>query len=299
MCALAVDASARFDCHELSSLCLGRGDELLGVGDASFRIARGEIGPLRGRGRSSSLKKLVLDRSDQEKKRSQWEGIAVDAAGYVFVLQEHAGLERPSHVFVFSGDLEKLVGVVELHVPEGDEEWRRSWRTDPNARGEAVVLLGHGHLLVVKQADPIQFIEFGPPGGPLGLGPDQLAGGQFLSRRPFVIGYEPLASWELEPGDEPPLESVNDATVWEGELYVVSRRSRRIARLRLEGGGSPSEDALVVAQSWKLKKAIENPEGLAILADASPVVADDQPKENRERDNVFKLEPLPRAGADR
>jgi hypothetical protein len=291
MCALAIDASARLDCHELSSLCLGRGGELLGVGDASFRIARGELGPLRGGARSASLRKLVEDRSDE---RSQWEGIAVDAVGHVFVLQEHAGRDRPSHVFVFPPDLDALVGVVELHVPEGDEHWRRSWRADPNARGEAVLLLGHGHLLVVKQAEPIRLIEFGPPDEqPLGLGPAQLAGAPFVSGRPSVVRYEPLGSWKLEPGDEPPLESVNDATVWEDSLYVVSRRSRRVARLRLES------DALVVAQSWKLPKAIENPEGLAILADASPVVADDQPKENRERDNVFKLEPLPRAEAGR
>lgn len=297
MCALAVDASARLDCHELSALCLGRGGELLGVGDASFRIARGETDPLRGRARSSSLRKLVADRSDTQ---SQWEGLAVDGAGLVFVLQEHAGLERPSHIFVFSPDLDSLVGVVELHVPEGDAQWRRSWRADPNARGEAVVLLGQGHLLVVKQADPIQLIEFGPPGRrPLGLGQDQdrLAGEPFLSGRPFVTRYEPLASWKLEPGDEPPLESVNDVTVWEGVIYLVSRSSRRVARL--EPGGSPSADALVVAQSWKLPRAIENPEGLAILADSSLLVADDQPKERRERDNVFKLAPLPRAGAGR
>jgi hypothetical protein len=66
-----------------------------------------------------------------------------------------------------------------------------------------------------------------------------------------------------------------------------------VARLRLE------TDALVVGQRWKLPKAIENPEGLVILPDGSPVVADDQPKEHRERDNVFKLEPLPRAEAGR
>ena len=293
MCALAVDASARFDCHELSSLCVGSDGELLGVGDASFRIVRGESGPLHGRGRSSSLKELVVDRSEE---RSQWEGVAVDGSGHVFVLQEHAGPARPSHVFVFSPDQEALVGVVELHVPEGDEEWVRSWLADPNARGEAVVLLGHGRLLVVKQADPIRLIEFGTPGmRPLGLGRDQLAGGPSVSGRPFAIRYEPLRSWGLEPGDEPPLETLNDATVWEGALYVVSRSSRRVARL--ESAGPPSAQALMVARSWTLPGAIEHPEGLAILADASPVVADDQPKRNRERDNVYKLEPLPRAEA--
>lgn len=292
MCALAVDASARLDSHELSSLCLGAGGELLGVGDSSFRIVRGVTGPLRASTRSASLRELVADRSDDPEKGSQWEGIAVDGAGLAFVLQEHAGRERPSHVFVFSPGHDALAGVIELHVPEGEERWRRSWREAPNARGEAVLLLAQGHLLVAKQADPIGLIEFGPPGRPA-LGPwsGRPAGEHLPSGGPFVLRYEPLAAWLLEPGREPPLASVNDVAVADGELYVVSRSSRRIARLR---AGSPSADALEVAASWDLPRAIENPEGLVFLADSSPVVADDQPKRRRDRDNVFKLEPLPR-----
>jgi hypothetical protein len=201
-------------------------------------------------------------------------------------------------VFVFSPSLDALVGLIALHVPKGDARWRRAWRADPNARAEALVLLRHGHILVIKQKDPVRLIEFGPPGNPpVGLGPRELAGPgmgkRFLAESAVPLRYEPLDSWQLDPGNEPPLESVNDATVSRDQLYVISRSSRRIARLRTTG----TEQTLRVTRSWKLPRKIESPEGLVILKDLAPIVGDDPPKKRRNQDNVFKFEPLP-AGDD-
>lgn len=86
------------------------------------------------------------------------------------------------------------------------------------------------------------------------------------------------------------LESINDAAVAGGELYVISRSSRRIARLAAEV--APSDESVAVAASWVLPGAVGEPEGLVLLDGLVPLVADEQPRRELARDNVFGLEPL-------
>lgn len=291
---LPLEGSARLELDELSALSQRPPGELSGelvaVSDSSFRIAIGSTEPLRGLELSASLEDSVRDRTDEPEEGSQWEGVATDGAGRVFVLQEHAGKARPSHVFVLSPTMDDLVAVIALEVDEGPADWKVKWRHDQNARGEALILLRDARILVIKQKDPLRLIEFGPAGSsPHGLGATRFLGrgDTFEVEEGSVVDYEPLESWGVEPGEGGELESINDAAIVGSELYVVSRSSRRIARLDAEV--EPSDESLLVERSWDLPGEIAQPEGLAVLDGLAPLVADDQESDGSSRDNVFRL----------
>jgi hypothetical protein len=154
---LATRASWRVELDELSALALrpsgpGAAVELLGASDKAFSLFVGEAKPP-GRGRvSEDLSAVVGDPTLDPDDGSQWEGLAADERGRVLVLQEHAGKKATSHVFGFDRDLDRLLGVIDLVVEDRPgSRWRESWTKDENARGEALVLLRDGHLLVAKQ----------------------------------------------------------------------------------------------------------------------------------------------------
>jgi hypothetical protein len=187
-----------------------------------------------------------------------------------------------------------LHAVIALVVEDDDAEWKEHWLEHPNSRGEALVLLRDGHVLVIKQKDPLRLIEFGPAGStPLGLGAARFLAPDagFEIERGARAEYAPLESWELDVGQHGPVESINDAAVADGELYVISRASRRVARLRSEV--EPSDEAVRVEASWTLPADVAEPEGLVLLEGLVPIVADDRPERDPARDNVFLLEPLP------
>jgi hypothetical protein len=291
---LTIEGRARLDLDELSALSqLPPGTssgELIGVSDSSFRIAIGSTGPLQGLEVSPSLEDHVRDHTHEPEKGSQWEGVATDGAGRVFVLQEHAGKARPSHVFVLSPTMDDLVAVIALEVDDGEADWKEKWREDKNARGEALVLLRDARILVIKQKDPLRLIEFGPAGSSShGLGAARLLGrgDAFELEEGSGVQYEPLESWGVEAGEGGQLESINDAIVAGDELYVVSRSSRQIARLDVEV--EPSDESLRVERSWDLPDEIGQPEGLVLLEGAVALVADDQEDDGSSRDNVFRL----------
>jgi hypothetical protein len=279
---LEVQGSWRVEVPELSALALrfredGHSVELLGVGDRSFSIFAGDS---------------VANLASETGSASQWEGLAVDGAGCAFVLQEHAGHERePSHVFVFAPDLRRRVCVIALVVGDG-ADWEEAWNEDKNARGEALVLLRDGHLLVAKQKDPIRFIEFGPRGDDAaGLGPARFLGSDESFEYPSedgLVEYEPLASWGLARKDRDELRAVNDLTVFDDALFAISRKDHAIVELESRAG--PEEDALEVERSWRVPADVKNPEGLAIADGRLAIVADDLSAEEDDGGaNVFAL----------
>jgi hypothetical protein len=151
------------------------------------------------------------------------------------------------------------------------------------------VLLAGGCILVIKQKNPVVFVEFGPPG-------DEAAGGGFLAagddfEQPDAAELEPRRCWLLDDAAAEQLESISDAAVVGGRLYVLSAKSRCIAELQpLPADGGPVG---LKGEPWTVPDDIEQPEGLVILASTrQPVVAADLKREDL-RDNVFLLDPLP------
>ena len=103
----------------------------------------------------------------------------------MFVLQEH-----PGHVFVFAPALDALVAALALEMP-GEDGWQRAWAKDKNTRGEALVLLKNGHVLVGKQKKP-RLIEFGPREHvPAGISSDTL----LSPDEPFEIAGSGCRRW--------------------------------------------------------------------------------------------------------
>jgi hypothetical protein len=295
MVTLAIRERWRLELDELSALtvrAIAEGRELVGVSDSSFVVGVGSLAPAHDAHSMPDLGAQVAEWTERPDEGSQWEGVAADGAGRVFVLQEHAGRKRaPSHVFVFAPALDTLVQTIVLDVADGDSKWRQHWTRDKNARGEALVLLEDGHLLVVKQKDPVRLIEFGPPGDVgRGFGADRLldpANAFELHQDAATIHYEPLASWGMNAEGARILESVNDAATYAGELYVLSRSSHVIARLENDVGD------VAVRAAAGIPAEIEHPEGLVVLEGRLPIVADDRPAEKAASPNVFALSAFP------
>jgi len=290
---LTIEGQARLDLDELSALSrLAPGassGELIGVSDSSFRIAIGSTEPVRGLEVSPSLEDHVRDHTHEPEKGSQWEGVATDGAGRVFVLQEHAGRARPSHVFVLSPTMDDLVAVIALEVHEGEADWKEKWREQERARRGARSAAGRTHpgdqAEGSPEADRVRArgkLPARPGCGALSWPRRRVrgrGGGARRVRATRVVGSR------ASGGRAARVDQRRDFR--RDDLYVVSRSSRQIARLDVEV--EPSDESLRVDRSWGLPDEIEQPEGLVVLEGMVPLVADDQEGDGSSRDNVFRL----------
>jgi uncharacterized protein YjiK len=270
--------------NELSGLGLrnrGRAnEELLAVGDKSFRVFSGGTHKEAGASRSRRLDDAVKDYPHGD--GSQWEGIAADGSGRIYVLQEY-----PGYVFVFDFACQRLVGAVSLDVPDTGAEWETAWHKHVNACAETFVLLEGGRILVIKQKCPVVFIEFGQP-------QDDTARHLFLAHGDdfgLPAKLEPRHTWLLDEAAAEQVTSVSDAAVLDGVLYVLSAKSHCIAQMQpLPADGSTVG---IEREPWTLPATITQPEGLVILPTTrEPIVAADLKSDNP-ADNVFRLDALP------
>jgi hypothetical protein len=284
----AVRQRCEFPLHEISALCV-RGSastpEILAIGDKTFDVAVAELGPSGvGAASSRSLVELIPPEERPEGDGSQWEGLAADREGRVFVLEESG------KVFVFSPDLETLLQTIHLDVRESEDDSVRRFFDDPNAGAEALVLLPPDGLLVAKQKEPIMLVHFGRPESDAATEEPMLTQEvEFeLSGQPRTV-LTALRHWAMPDRDEKDVESVNDLAVDAGgNLHAISSKARRICRLRV------ADDEIEIAESWRLAHAIDaskkrKAEGLAFGAHDEPFVAVDTKDDD---DNVFVLETL-------
>jgi hypothetical protein len=271
---------------EISAFALRQGAdgrEVVAVADDDFGILRvpfdggGSLGEVDRCDAWRSLPVDVLAASEG----SEFEGVACDGDGRVLLLQE-----GPSRVLVLSPALDRLLQTIQLTVEPDEPGFGKKWHKDDNARGEALLLMRDGHLLVAKQRKPIRLIEFGPASDdPLGVSPDTL----LADGEPFAVpageaaaSYVVLASWGLAGVAKDDFESVNDiAADADGRLFVLSSRSRRIAciqeRLR------PDEEQAAVTRVWDLPGEVpggedDRPEALALLSPGAALVGIDTKK---------------------
>ena len=280
------------------------GVELVAVGDEEFAVVTASVdrdGTLGDADRHDLASALPEDITAGVG-GSEFESVACDSAGTLLVLQE-----EPPRVLVINPLVDRLLQTINLVVEPTQALFGAAWAEDPNKRGEALVALQEGHLLVVKQRNPVVLIEFAPSADPhpRGLTPDTLG-----PPVEFPVGegehdYLVVATWELPA--EPTLESVNDAAVGEdGRLYVLSSNSERIARL---GPVQPGEDSVPIEAAWDVdlsdranqpepkdtqkKKGHHkggdrpHPEGLVLLEGLLPIIAIDKKDPGP---NVYVLE---------
>jgi SdiA-regulated len=289
--------SWHLDLEEVSALCVRRASadrqELLAVGDEDFvvHMAVLEGDSLRHR-RRESARDLLPVKVSRGGGGSEWEAVAADGAGRIFALRESTAT-----VFVFSPNLAQLDHTIHLDLEGSDNAHARRLLDDPNAGPEGLLLLKGGHLLVLKQRDPIVVIEFGPRDHPQ----KGLSGDAYLALdRSFELSdgsrttLHALASWELDPRAEATVESANDLALDDrARLHAVSSKSRCIYEL---DPADARNGRLSIAHLWKLPGGLQagndrRAEGLTFDDRGRPLVALDV-KDRTE--NTFLLESLER-----
>ena len=273
--------------REVSGICLRRGRNgrmfLLAVGDRVAKIAWSSL-PRDDEGaidwRKDGIAKLpgsMLPKHDP-----QVEAVCADGPGRVLLLQE-----TPPRAEFIDHREQRVIASIDLEVG-GDGKIARAW-SDPNgSRGEGVVLLPGGHMLVAKEKKPSCFIEFGPPhsrsrglvrGGAL---PD---GGRW-SLRKGNQRFVALATWLPDKKLAKACADFSDLEIGpDGYLYLLSDKSSTIVRLdNLQAGGGTA----ALLDVWRLGDLEGKPEGLAFTARGRAIVGLDTRKARR---NLVLLEP--------
>src|SRR6516225_3443716 len=142
--------------HEVSGICLRRTRtgrmSLIAVGDrvakiAWFSLLRSDESRIDWH--TSAITKLsgsMLPKHDP-----QIEAVCADGLGRILLLQE-----TPPRVELIDPKALKVVASIDLAV-EGRGKIARAWSDPKGSRGEGVVLLPSGHLLVAKEKKPAAF----------------------------------------------------------------------------------------------------------------------------------------------
>jgi hypothetical protein len=273
--------------HEVSGICQRRSRDgqssLMAVGDhvatiAWFPLPRNDDDELDWR--TKNIAKIAA--SGLPEIDPQIEAVCADGAGRIVMLQE-----TPPRVEVIDPDASKMIASIDL-VVEGDDEIAQSWSDPAGSRGEGMVLLRNGHLLIAKEKKPTAFIEFGPPnsrsrgldrGGALGNG----------ERWPIKTGrhrFVPLAVWRPDKRLSKSCADFSDLEIGpDGCLYLLSDKSATIARIAELGAGGGTASLL---DAWKLEDLDGKPEGLAFTAEGRAVVGLDTRNPRR---NLVLLDP--------
>src|SRR4029079_4251463 len=101
---------------------------------------------------------------------------------------------------VVAPDLSRVLHTLSLAVPVDDTVLNPAWRRAPNSRGEGLLLLRRGHVLIAKERDTACLIEFGPPGDrPIGVTADTVLAPAAPVQTPETTqcAAVPLAVWSL------------------------------------------------------------------------------------------------------
>jgi hypothetical protein len=273
--------------REISGICLRRSRNhrmsLIAVGDRLSKLAwfvepRSDAEDIHWH--TAGVKRLAG--SKLPKKNPQIEAICADGVGRILVLQE-----TPPRVEVIDPDASRVVASIELAV-NGSDALARSWSDPDGSRGEGMVLLPGGHLLIAKEKKPSALIEFGPAdsrargfvrGGAL---PDGKRWPVGKGRQRFIA----LAVWYPNKALSKACADFSDLAIGpDRRLYLLSDQSASIARLDdlPPGGGTAA-----LAAAWWLDDLAGKPEGLAFTAEGRAIVALDKRKARR---NLFLFEP--------
>jgi len=148
--------------REVSGICLRRSRNgrmsLIAVGDRIAKIAWFSLSRSDGARIDWHTKSIAkLSGSELPKHDPQIEAVCADGGGRVLLLQE-----TPPRVELIDTKALETVASIDL-VVEGRGEIARAWSDPKGSRGEGVVMLPGGHLLVAKEKKPAALLEFGPP----------------------------------------------------------------------------------------------------------------------------------------
>lgn len=193
---------------------------------------------------------------------SQLEALAVDGQGVLALLRED-----PAEVLVVDPARHATIARIELAVPPWSALAGR-W-DDKSSRGEGLLLLRGGRLLVAKEKKPRALVEFGPAGtSPAGVSENDLLGPDEPWSSPRGdVRYHALAVWALRDEAKKTLGDISSLAVdADRSLWMLSDKSQALARLSLtpalpRGGGA----LRALDEVYRLPKGVSKPEGVASL----------------------------------
>lgn len=201
---------------------------------------------------------------------SQFEAIAADGGSVVALM-----CEDPPLVLVADTVTRALRAEIRLAAPPGsllDGQW-----DDASSRGEGLVFLRGGRLLVAQEKRPRALIEFGPMGTePGGVSTeDLLEPGESWDAPSGRVDFVPLSMWKLKGKAKKALGDISSiATDSDGNLWLLSDKSQRVGRIGLDVPLERDVDEVRdLDEVWKLPKGAEKPEGIAALGDGRVLVA--------------------------
>ncbi len=169
---------------------------------------------------------------DEKAKLTNWEAIATDAQGNIYILQEN-----PVLVYKLSSDLGKVLGVVRPRfedVFEANQQDLLSLEIEQNSLGEGMVLLGNGRILISKEKYPSYLIEFGKETSQaekqssLSLEFPQEAVDSGFENSIDIIDFRPISVWNFSSSSKC---DISDLSVFQGQLYVLSEKCNLITVL--------------------------------------------------------------------
>jgi hypothetical protein len=279
--------------RETSGLALRRHagqTQVLAVGDRDTTLAVGVLDPhadddVAGLRDWQRHDLADLDGWESVPGGSQFEALACDGVGTIVLMRED-----PAEVVVVDAPRGRVVARLRLVVPA----WSALAGTwdDPSSRGEGLLLLRDGRLLVAKEKKPRALVEFGPPGtSPRGVAPGTLLAADEAWPVPDGVNrLHALAVWPLKDTAKATLGDISSLTVHERDLYLLSDRSEVLARVSLTAtlarGGAPLRSLDGVR---RLPKGIDKPEAVVVLDERRALVALDTP-DGRENGLVVGLD---------
>lgn len=241
--------------REASGLCCATFDgveHLVAIGDADTSVA---WTPLVSERPSEWQVTSVADIEGLPDDLGQFEAVADAGDGRLVIMGE-----EPALVVLIDPRAQRCDGWWRLVVRE-QPDFAQLWDADENSRGEAMILLPDGHILVIKEKRPVMAVEYGP------------SGRRSLDRSRPASPWEPPAGHELPvahwadvvdaPGD------LSDCVAVGGRIVAVSDQDRCLVVL------DHSDETLVAGPPISLGKKIEKPEGLAVTASGTWFVAMD------------------------
>ena len=220
---------------------------------------------------------------------SQLEAVAVDGGSLVALMRED-----PPVVLVADTARSRVVARITLTVPEGSplgDGW-----DDPSSRGEGLVMLRGGRLLVAKEKRPAALIEFGPRGTSAGglSHDDFLDDGEEWDTPEGEVEFVANAVWRLKGRAKKTFRDISDLAVGgDKTLWLLSDQSATLGHLILDRP-LPAEGGKIgsIGEAWRLPKGTVKPEGVVSLGNGQILIAIDT---KQETDNGMIVELPPSA----
>jgi hypothetical protein len=255
----------------VTSLVEGR-VRVLVVGDRTDALAAGSYEPGAGIVDWQTVDLSGIDGWPQGAADSQLEAIAADGGSLVAFMRED-----PPVVLIVDTAARNVRARIALTAPPGSA-LKGIW-DDPSSRGEGLVLLRGGRLLVAMEKRPRALVEFAAIGQGAGEVSryDFLESGESWDAPTGDVEYVPAAIWKLRGAAKRALGDISALAVGrDHSLWLLSDKSRCIARLTLEvplRAGVPEITQL--HEVWRLPKGAIKPEGFAALDSERFLVAMD------------------------